>query len=186
MKENNVILSIVQAVRGLKQRYDSWGILNWCNKNPIILCAFDHWPFGKNNKMCHGGLSVKNITHRKFLEVTAVQGIVKMLGDVFPGGQPVVSLLLPGVVMVPPWWGGKRPPNLKYVKSEYKYSRWREKYSFLLLSRRTEGFPRLLGRRRSVETGLATAEPSCHEKLETSKHVSDPAHSLIFRSQIEN
>ena len=120
MKENNVILSIVQSVRGLKQQYDSWGILNWCNKNPIILCAFDHcWPFGKNNKMCHGGLSVINITHRKFLEVTAVQGIVKMLGDVFPGGQPVVSLLFPGVVMVPPWWGGKRPPNLKYVKNEY-------------------------------------------------------------------
>ena len=44
----------------------------------------------------------KNITHRKFLEVTAVQRVVKMLGDVFPGGKPVVSLLLPCVVMVPP------------------------------------------------------------------------------------
>ena len=73
--------------------------------------------------MCHGGLSVINITHRKFLEVTAVQGIVKMLGDVFPGGQPLVSLLLPGVVMVPPGRGGKRPPNLKYVKNEFTMTR---------------------------------------------------------------
>ena len=52
------------------------------------------------------------LTHRQFLEVTAVQGVVQVLGDVFPGGKPVVSLLLPGVVMVSPRGGGERPPDL--------------------------------------------------------------------------
>jgi len=46
--------------------------------------------------------SLQSSVKRKFLEVTAIQGIVKMLGDVFPGWQPVISLLLPGVVMVSP------------------------------------------------------------------------------------
>ena len=45
-----------------------------------------------------------------------------------------------------------------------------DSYSFLLLSRRTEGFPQL-GRAEVSGDWPSDTEPSCHEKLETSKHV---------------
>ena len=51
--------------------------------------------------------------YRQFLEVSALQALVQVLGDVFPGGEPVVALLLPRVVVVPPARRREGPPHLQ-------------------------------------------------------------------------
>ena len=51
--------------------------------------------------------------YRQFLEVSALQALVQVLGDVFPGGEPVVALLLPRVVVVPPARRREGPSHLQ-------------------------------------------------------------------------
>ena len=56
----------------------------------------------------------KSDTHRKFLQVSSLQGLVEMFGDLLPGGKPVVPLLLPGDMVVLPVGAGEGSPHLNH------------------------------------------------------------------------
>ena len=57
-------------------------------------------------------------THRKFLQVSSLQGLVEMFGDLLPGGKPVVPLLLPGDMVVLPVGAGEGSPHLGIMNHE--------------------------------------------------------------------
>ena len=63
----------------------------------------------------HSPSSPVLLTDLKFGEVGGGEGLVQVLGDVLPGGQPLVPVLLPGLVVLLPGSRRKCALHLKIV-----------------------------------------------------------------------
>ncbi len=66
-------------------------------------------------RMQHGGRD-ENRTHVKGPEVRPAGLLVEVLGDLLPGGEPVVAHVLPGLVVVPPAAGVEGLLNLHGIE----------------------------------------------------------------------